>query len=113
MQKLMQRNAFDFAIEKVRSREWKNFPRVIDPSLPQEPSFRLFENNFELFTEREIELVTEFFRRLKASRIFCIALFDTSQMSDEQVSVLCATAQDEWARTVSSALQISREIKVA
>ncbi|MGV8988155.1 MAG: hypothetical protein ACOH2H_17935 [Cypionkella sp.] len=112
MQKLMDRNAFETTIEKVRSRDWKNFPRVVDPSLPQEPAFRLFESNIEIFSTREIELIFEFFRRLKASRVFCIALFDTSEMGEDQVSALCAAATNEWSRTVSSGLQITREVKI-
>lgn len=112
MSKIMQRHSFDFVIEKVRSREWKNFPRVVDASLPQEPLFKLFQDNIELFEVREIELIIEFFRRLKLSRAFCIALLDTSTMNLDEITSLCSAAQDEWTRVTSSAQQVSKEVKI-
>lgn len=109
MNDLMERTNFSRAIQRVRSREWKIFPRVIDSNLPQEPTHRLLYQHMDLFSEREIGLFLEFFRRLKASRAFCLALCDTSLLQDDQVKELCDAAENEWLRVKSTAETILRE----
>lgn len=111
MNAIMSRSDFDAAIAQVRTRAWKNFPRVIDPSLPQEPTFKLLQDNLEVFSDREIQLLYEFYRRLKASRAYCAALLDTSNLSDDQVRGLCDAASNEWMRVQSTAEVFTREFK--
>lgn len=112
MDSLMRRSGFAEAIRKIRTREWKNFPRVIDANLPQETTHKLLHQNFDIFSDREIALLHEYFRRLKASRSFCLALYDTSMMEDDQVRDICDAAENEWQRVKSTAETILKEVSI-